>query len=205
MAVVTVIMPAACSALGADEARAARRRQQARQFHLRAQERTGVLVPMYVYPANIHKHPAYNRLMALKRKHESVPMWVILNPASGPGDQVDANYTKAIDRLLGAGCMVLGYVSTSYGKRSAADVRKDIDRWLSMYPRTQGIFFDEMIYEDSAAGARHQAALNRYAHDAGCWPTVANPGAATPGRYFATEAADVIVVHEGDAWPKEDR
>ena len=34
---------------GLDDPAAARRRQQAQDFHLRAQERTGVLVPMYVY------------------------------------------------------------------------------------------------------------------------------------------------------------
>ena len=32
-----------------------------------------------------------------------------------------------------------------------------------------GVFFDEMIYEDTEAGVKHQTALNRYAHDAGCW------------------------------------
>jgi hypothetical protein len=160
---------------------------------------------MYSYPANVHKNAAYNRLMDVKRRYETVPIWVIINPASGPGERVDANYTKAIDRLLGAGCVVLGYVSTSYGKRSEAQVRKDIDAWLKMYPRAAGIFFDEMIYEDSDAGVKYQAALNRYAHEAGYWPTVANPGADTPGRYFAGGAADVIVVHEGTAWPKEER
>lgn len=170
------------------------RREQAREFHLRAQTRTGVLVPMYVYPANIHTNAAYNRLIDLKRRYETVPMWVIVNPASGPGEHVDANYTKAIDRLCGAGCVVLGYVTTSYGKRAQAEVQKDIDKWIKMYPRTQGIFFDEMIYDDTEAGATYQAALKRYADDAGCWPTVANPGAETPGRYFAAEAADVIVV-----------
>jgi len=99
--------------------------------------------------------------------------------------------------------VTLGYVSTNYGKRKEAEVRKDVDLWLKLYPRIQGIFYDEMIYEDTAAGVAHQAALNKYAHDAGYWPTVANPGAETPGRYFAGEAADVIVIHEGDAWPKE--
>jgi hypothetical protein len=183
----------------------AQRRQRAQEFHLRAQEKTGILVPMYVYPGNIHKHAAYNRLMELKRQHETVPIWVIINPASGPGQKVDANYTKAIDRLAGAGCVVLGYVSTSYGKRKAADVQGDVDRWLKLYPRTHGIFFDEMLYEDTEAGVMHQVALNRYAHEAGLWPTVANPGADTPGRYFAADAADVIVVHEGDAWPPENR
>jgi hypothetical protein len=129
----------------------------------------------------------------------------VLNPASGPGKTVDANYTKAVDRLLGAGCMVLGYVSTSYGKRLAAEVQRELNQWRTMYPRVQGVFFDEMIYEDTASAANYQAALNRYAHDAGYWPTVANPGADTPGRYFAADAADVIVIHEGNAWPDERR
>jgi len=189
-------------ALAADEPNPAARRERAIQFHLRAQERTGLLVPMYVYPADIHTNRVYNRLIDLKRRYETVPFWVIVNPASGPGKQVDANYTKAIDRLLGAGCVVLGYVSTSYGKRPAPEVQADIDRWLKMYPRTQGIFFDEMIYEDTEAAAKHQASLSRYAREAGCWPTVANPGAETPGRYFAVDAADVIVVHEGKDWPE---
>lgn len=191
--------------------RAQRRQQQAREFHRRAQEGTGVLVPMYVYPANIHTNPAYNRLMDLKRQYETVPMWVIVNPASGPGERVDANYTKAIDRLRGAGCVVLGYVTTSDAKRTQAQVQKEIDQWLKLYPGIQGVFFDEMIYDNTEAGAKYQTALNRYAHDAGCWPTVANPGADTPGRYFAGDAAsvaaaaDVIVVHEGSDWPKEER
>jgi hypothetical protein len=134
-----------------------------------------------------------------------VPVWVIVNPASGPGKRVDPNYTRAIDRLLGAGCVVIGYVTTSYGKRPEVEVRKDLERWLELYPRTQGIFFDEMIYEDTDAGARHQAALRRHAHEAGFWPTVANPGADTPRRYFAAGAAEVIVIHEGNAWPSEER
>jgi hypothetical protein len=130
---------------------------------------------------------------------------VIVNPASGPGKQGDANYTKAIDRLQGAGCVVLGYLTTSYAKRPAAEVQADIDRWLALYPRTQGIFFDEMTYADTETAAKYQADLNRYARESGCWPTVANPGAETPGRYFASDAADVIVVHEGKTWPEETR
>ena len=181
----------------------AARRRAAQEFHLRAQERTGILVPMYVYPANIHTNPEFNRLIDLKRSHETVPMWVILNPASGPGDKLDSNYTKAIDRLRGAGCVVLGYVSTSYGKRREAEVKADLDRWLKLYPQAQGIFFDEMIYEDTDAGVKHQKSLAEHARSLGYWPTVANPGADTPGRYFAADAADVIVVYEGHVWPKE--
>jgi hypothetical protein len=191
--------------LPADDAAGNRSQQEAHDFHLRAQERTGVLIPLYVYPANILRNAAFNRVLELKRRYETVPIWVIVNPASGPGQRVDANYTRAIDRLRGAGCVVLGYVTTSYAKRPEAEVRREIDVWQQSYPRVHGIFFDEMIYEDTEAGARYQAALTRYAHSVGCWPTVANPGADTPGRYFAAEAADVIVVHEGSAFPPEDR
>jgi Spherulation-specific family 4 len=188
-----------------DDPPAARRRQKAQEFHLRAQERTGVLVPLYVYPADLHKNPAYNRLADIKRRFETVPFWVIVNPNSGPGEKVDANYTEAIDRLEGAGCVTLGYVTTSYGKKPQAQARKEVDRWLALYPRIHGIFFDEMVYEDNEASVKYQASLSQYAHEAGCWPTVANPGVETPGHYFAADAADVIVVHDGPDWPKEER
>ena len=181
------------------------RAERAVEFHVRAQQRTGVLVPLYVYPGDVSRNQAYNRLIAVKRRYETVPVWVIVNPASGPGERVDDQYTRAIDRLCGAGCVVLGSVATGYGRRPPADVQADIDRWLEYYPRVHGIFFDEMNNEDSAQAADYQAALSRYAHDRGCWPTVANPGTDTPGRYFAAEAADVFVVHEGGAWPDEAR
>ncbi len=195
----------ATAKLAAEEPAASRRLRQAQEFHLRAQERTGLLIPLYVYPANVRTNPHYNGLLELRRRYETVPVWVIVNPASGPGRRVDPNYTRAIDRLLGAGCVVLGYVATSYGKRPAEAVQNDIDQWLTLYPHIQGVFFDEMIYEDTAVGAQYQAALRQYAHNAGLWPTVANPGADTPGRYFSSHAADVIVVHEGAAWPSEER
>jgi len=180
-------------------------RERAQQFHQRGQERAGVLVPMYVYPADIHTNPVYNRLMDLKRRYETVPFWVIVNPASGPGKAVDANYSKAIDRLLGSGCLVLGYVPTNYGKRAIGDVQADLKQWRTLYPRVQGIFYDEMIYDDTDAAVSHQVALNKSARDRGYWPTVANPGTDTPGRYFAADAADVIVVHETETWPTESK
>jgi hypothetical protein len=79
---------------------------------------------------------------------------------------------------------------------------QDIEQWRKLYPRTQGLFFDEMNYEDTTAAVQQQLTLNDHAHRAGFWPTVANPGAATPERYFAREAADVFVVHESDHWPE---
>jgi hypothetical protein len=192
-------------AVEAQEVLPSERTRAAMEFHIQSQTRTGLLIPLYAYPANIHTNEVFNRVIAVKRDHETVPFWVILNPASGPGEQVDANYEKAIDRLQGSGCVILGYVSTRYGKRPAAEVQTDVDRWTKFYPKAQGIFFDEMIYEDTAPAAQHQADLNRYARQKGYWPTVANPGADTPERYFAADCADVIVIHELDQVPTEEK
>ena len=131
VAPVAVALFCAAGLAPADDPPAARRAKTV-EFHARAQERTGLLIPLYVYPANIHTNPVYNRLIDLKRHHETVPTWVILNPASGPGKGADPNYTKAIDRLQGAGCVILGYVTTSYAKRPAADVKVDVDQWLKL-------------------------------------------------------------------------
>lgn len=172
-------------------------------FHLRANQKMGLLIPLYINPANIHTNSGFNRVMDLKRQYSEVPFWVVLNPASGPGNVVDGNYTKAVDRLIGAGCVVLGYVPTGYGKTSVEDVSMQMKSWKQMYPRVHGVFFDEMIYEDTEAGAAHQKRLSTVANENGFWPTVGNPGADTPGRYFAAKAADVIVVHESAKWPTE--
>ena len=175
----------------------------AQRFADLAIQPTGLLVPLYIYPANIHTNAAYNRLIDLKLSHPRVPVWAIMNPASGPGKAVDANYTKAIDRLQGAGIVTIGYVSTEYGKRDAKAVTSDLDLWRKLYPKIQGAFFDEMNYEDTAAAVERQQKYRLAATERGMWPTVANPGTATPERFFAGDAADVIVVHEALEYPTE--
>ena len=209
LAVVTsaALMPRVSAQQGEtrNSASPADRIEKAQQFHLRATEKTGLLIPLYIYPANVHTNKDFNRVIELKRQYSEVPFWVIVNPASGPGTSIDPNYTKAIDRLIGAGCVVLGYVSTSYGKVPVETVQANMKTWQKFYPRVQGIFFDEMLYEDTEAAVEHQVTLNQSAHNLGFWPTVANPGTDTPGRYFAAESADVIVIHESDQWPTEEK
>jgi hypothetical protein len=177
-----------------------------RQFMRLSTEPTGILIPLYIYPANIHTNAAYNRLIELKLEHPTVPVCAIVNPASGPGAERDANYVKAIDRLHGAGIVVIGYVSTEYARRPRADVERDIARWGELYPKINGLFLDEMTNDVEGAGAEHiahYAALTQFGHEAGYWPVIANPGTATPGAYFDAPAADVIVIHEGNSFPDE--
>ena len=185
----------------ADADRPSQRLLDSQRFHYEAVQNPGLLIPLYIYPSDIHTNAVYNRVMDLRRKYSKVPFWVILNPASGPGSEVNSNYTKAIDRLTGAGCQVLGYIPTGYGETSVQTVTDQLQTWRKLYPRVHGVFFDEMIYEDTLAGVKHQKKLNSIARGMGYWPTVGNPGADTPGRYFEAKCADVIVIHESNDWP----
>lgn len=164
---------------------------------------TGVLIPLYVYPENIFTNPVYNQLIDLKKMYHDVPVYAILNPASGPGTVVDGNYTAAIDRLHGAGIFIVGYVSTAYTARSFAAVMADVDTWQALYPAIDGIFFDEMTNDDNQGHVNYYQGLSNYAHASGLYPTVGNPGAGTLEIYFSSNTADVIVIHENSGWPTE--
>jgi len=178
---------------------------QTQKFFELAQQPTGILIPLYSYPANIHRNAAFNAVIDLKLTYPTVPVCVILNPANGPGDpELDPNYVKAIDRLHGAGVVILGYVSTYFAQEPLDKVTKDIGLWKTRAPRVNGIFLDEMTNDDAANHLDYYIKATAIAHEAGFWPVVSNPGAPTPEPYFKRGAADVIVVHENEEFPTEE-
>lgn len=172
-----------------------------RRFFEQVNQPTGIVVPLYHYPAHVHQNPIYNRLIDLKLKFPKVPAIAILNPASGPGESSDANYVKAIDRLQGAGVVLLAYVSTEYAKRASEKVKADIAQWEKIYPKMNGLFFDEMSIKPEHAAL--YAEWTRLGHNRGYWPIFANPGTATPQIFFDEKSADVFVIYEGNACPSE--
>jgi hypothetical protein len=154
--------------------------------------RLRLLVPAYFYPAGEGlKH--WDRLLAAAAQ---VPIVAIVNPASGPGEKADPAYTKLLDRAKRqAGLTLVGYVSTAYGKRPAATVKADVDRWLSLYPQIQGIFFDEQA---SAAGeVDYYASLYTYVRQQRRLRlVVSNPGTVCAEVYLSRPAADVVCLFE---------
>lgn len=169
----------------------------------RVGHRTGILIPLYVYPSDIFTNPVYNQLIDLKKTYHDVPVYAILNPASGPGTVTDGNYRVAIDRLHGAGIIVVGYVHTSYTARPIEAIQYEITVWQYLYPAIDGIFYDEMTNDDVQAHIDYYSELTSYSHARGLYPTIGNPGAGTLGAYFENDAADVIVIHESGYWPSE--
>ena len=159
---------------------------------------TKLLVPAYFYPDG-EGLKTWRKLIAAGSK---VPVVAIANPASGPGTAVDPAYTAVIQQAQAGKLMVIGYVSTNYAKRPAADIRHDIDLWLKFYPTIQGIFFDEQsseaeksdFYRDLATYARQQIKSAFI---------VTNPGTICAEEYFSKQIADTIcVIESGESLEK---
>jgi len=165
------------------------------------QDRTGIIIPLYVYPTDVYNNVTYNNLIDLAKDNRDVPIIVILNPSSGPGGSTDGNYEAAIKRLQGANIKVLGYVSTNYAATAIATVKADVDGWKTYYPGVNGIFYDEMTFEDDQDDIDYYEELNRYAKSEGMPLVVTNPGAPFSGNYQRDNVADIIIGWENSSFP----
>lgn len=153
-----------------------------------------LLVPAYFYPAGAGRKYWDQLIQAAAR----VPVIAIANPASGPGVQADSNYTTVITQAQAANVKVIGYVSTSYANRPLSEVTADVDRWVMLYPKIQGIFFDEQ----ASAGDKVDYYLALRQHTLTKIPqafTVTNPGTECAEVYFSKNVADTICIIEKGA------
>jgi hypothetical protein len=150
-----------------------------------------VLVPAYFYPGGPGREE-WDRLIAAA---DRVSVVAIANPATGPGQQLDPNYRDVIDRAVGAGVKVLGYVNTDYGRLSREAVEADVGRWVQLYPKIQGIFFD--LQPSSAEHLDLYLALRKVVRDRiprGL--VVNNPGTVCGEEYVSRGAADMVCLFE---------
>lgn len=153
--------------------------------------RLTILVPAYFYPAGPGLKHWDNMIASAGR----VPIVAIVNPGSGPGKEVDANYTAVARRAHKAGIRLIGYVSTSYAKRPLAEAKADIDTWLKFYPEITGFFFDEQA--SAADKADHYAALFQHARKT--FPKAhvfSNPGTICAVDYLKRPCTNVACLHE---------
>lgn len=150
-----------------------------------------LLVPAYFYPGG-KELETWNKLIAAGAKTSII---AIANPASGPGTQIDPGYTEIIKRAQDGKIKIIAYVSTSYAKRTAAEIKHDIDLWVQFYPTIEGFFFDEQASE--AAKADFYLDVANYGRskvkDAFI---VTNPGTICAEDYFSKKVADTICTVE---------
>src|SRR2546423_790178 len=101
------------------------------------------IVPAYFYPYEANDpdptHINYWPRMCTQSRRGSI---AIMNPANGPnpGHPADANYVKAIADCHNKGWLVIGYVSTSYGRRYLGSAIADVIEYRTNYPGLDGIF-----------------------------------------------------------------
>jgi Spherulation-specific family 4 len=74
------------------------------------------VVPRLVVPAYFHPAIASGDWARMARQASHIRA-IVLNPASGPGDQPDPAYFAALQPLRDAGVTIAGYVDTNYGQR----------------------------------------------------------------------------------------
>ena len=149
------------------------------------------VVPRLVVPAYFHPAAApdeWTRMAA----HAPAIRLVVLNPASGPGDEPDPAYLPVLAQLREAGVPVAGYADTDYGQRPWRDALADIHRYLDWYGVT-GVMLDRVSAD--LADLRRYALLARRARQAGTGVVVFNHGVHPHPAY--ARHADVLGTFEG--------
>lgn len=150
-----------------------------------------LLVPAYFYPGGTGRQE-WNRLIASAGQASIV---AIANPASGPGERADPNYRDVIERAVSAGIQVIGYVDTDYGRRPRAQVEAEVQRWVSLYPKIQGIFFDQQP-SDGEKVPYYRALRNVVKARIPQGLIVTNPGTVCVEEYLSHDATDVVCLFE---------
>lgn len=186
-------------------------------------ERKGLIIPLYCYPGDEGEHrvpsnksevagkTAWDVVISCKRRYPDLPMVVIVNPDSGPGEGRDRNYTTAITELSQAGITVIGYISTAYAGTARAHgfpfkrvetVQQEIDLWLTQYPLLDGFFFDEMArgFDQSVMAFYRQ--ISNHARGRGATCVVMNPGLSVNHYWYESCIADIFITWEKDFYPE---
>lgn len=143
-------------------------------------------MPVYVHPAAAPD--------LWRRVVEAAPLLraVIVNPASGPGTEVDPGYPPVVEQLRSAGVRLVGYVDTDYGRRPLRLIEADLAAYRDFYG-IRDVFFDQVTIGLDALG--HYADVVVRARAAGARLVVLNPGAPPHPAYIGL--ADVVVSFEG--------
>jgi hypothetical protein len=166
-------------------------------------EKKGIIIPLYLYPTDIYTNTVFNDLIALIKLYHDVPVYVVFNPANGPGLVTDGNYTAAIQRLQGAGAITMGYVSTDYGAVALGTIIQDIQAWKTYYPDIDGIFVDEMTNAFTVGNINLYKSVYNFCQTQGFFYVISNPGSQPAPEYFQNLVADNILIHENSVLPIE--
>ncbi|XP_043285693.1 spherulin-4-like [Venturia canescens] len=161
-----------------------------------SQAAPGLLIPLYAYP--LDSDPTWTTVKSSASSNPSVEFIAVVNPNSGPGDNIDAIYGTAIAQLASAGVKCIGYVPTNYGAVAAKTATENMDKYARWYPIISGFFFDEMTNIGNKES--YYTSLTTHAVSIGKPFTVGNPGTSTTRAYF--DSVNNTVIYETAKLPQ---
>ena len=155
------------------------------------------LVPAYFYPD--HWNAGNDWVVMCDGLEASTQRSVVvMNPNSGPDTRRNPDYQVVLSYCQAAGQEVIGYVHTSYGKRSSRSVKADIDAYYRYYPDIDGIFLDEMSNQTSTQSYYRSLYRHVKGKPGSSNLVVGNPGAAAATSWqLDTPVTDALIVFEG--------
>ncbi|MDO5619256.1 spherulation-specific family 4 protein [Kocuria sp.] len=163
--------------------------------------------PSYWWASYYQSDPSLDH-WATTLADESSVGFVIINPNSGPGDDVSEDWQQQVRLAKGAGATVLGYVSTDYanagiardGSRDPNTILREIRQYVGWYG-IDGIFLDEVSNGWSEAQVDdhiwYQKLVSTVRDNFPELVVVGNPGVNTRVEY--AEIFDVLVTFENTA------
>lgn len=149
-------------------------------------EQPRLLVPAYFHPA---VRPQDWSALAEQAQHVAL---VVLNVATGPGEQRDPAFDPVLDQLRAARIRIAGYIDTGYATRPTKYVLSDLWRYHDWYA-TDAVFFDRVAGEPEHVD--HYAALAHAARALGAATVMFNHGSHPTQAYAAH--ADLLGTFEG--------
>lgn len=178
-------------------------------------EATKLILPLYVYPS---WQGWWNNIYAAIAANPDLEFQVIVNPSNGPGGSTpgyNSDYISGVARLNSyPNVHTYGYVHTTYGSRSIADVNQDTIDWANWNAYTadnisiHGIFFDEVPNWTGQRGANdvfYMSQLTDYAQSlfgqqVSSFEIIYNVGQRCNHlEYFDDDMADYVIIFENYA------
>ncbi|KAG6541217.1 hypothetical protein Mapa_017378 [Marchantia paleacea] len=150
-----------------------------------------IIAPSYVYPCSITSPSCAWYSFA------NGADIVIINPASGPGSTANTDYVNLVSDIRSSTTTfittIMGYVATTYGTKSEADVKAETDLYNSFY-KVDGIFFDEVSTD--CAKKSYYSSIVKHVKDTTMSPTlqdytILNWGTNGPECFLQTASGNV--------------
>jgi hypothetical protein len=164
-------------------------------------EKKSIIIPMYIYPNSGIDTISYQQIINARKNYPDVPIYVILNPNSGPGSDIDLNYSEVAKYFKKIGIILIGYIYSNYGNRSLADMEADIDKW-SIFYQPDGIFIDEFPSTYNPSKDLLYAELYSYIKNKNLNYIIVNPGVAIDKQwFFGSKKWDALTIWDNSLLP----